>query len=68
MLKSDLTPRVKFCYLAWKQKLAPMLNSFGKRNVTRCYARKSIQLNLGLSHKPIQLFLWKGRIRQLHLC
>ena len=48
MLKSDLTPRGKFCYLAWKQKLAPMLNSFVKRNVTRCYAKKSIQLNLGL--------------------
>ena len=48
MQKSDLTPQGKFCYLAWKQKLAPMLNSFAKRNVTRCYAQKSIQLNLGL--------------------
>ena len=48
MLKSDLTPRVKFCYLAWKQKLAPMLNSFVERNVTRCYAQKSSQLNLCL--------------------
>ena len=36
-----LLPRVEIT-------LAPMLNSFVKRNVTRCYARKSIQLNLGL--------------------
>ena len=48
MLKSDLTPRGKFCDLVWKQKLQPVRISFGKRNVTSCYAKKSIQLNLGL--------------------
>ena len=48
MLKLDLTLRGKFCDLVWKQKLQPVRISFGKRNVTRCYARKSIQLNLGL--------------------